>query len=77
KPHGPVYAEFSLNNKQAKSMIRDGNLKYTYWTHDTDELYDLSQDPEELHNLARDPGHAADLKRLRQDLFAWHRPTGM
>jgi choline-sulfatase len=75
-PHGPVFAEFALNTSHAKSMIRDGSLKYTYWTHDTPELYDLSRDAEELHNLAGGPAHAADLERLREKLFAWHRPDG-
>jgi len=76
RPHGPVFAEYSLNNSHAKSMIRDGNLKYTDWTHDTPELYDLSNDPEELHNLARNPMNTADVERLRQELFAWCLPTG-
>jgi len=76
RPHGPVFAEYSLNNNHAKYLIRDGNLKYTDWTNDTAELYDLSNDPGELHNLARDPRHAADVERLKQKLFAWHRPAG-
>jgi choline-sulfatase len=74
--HGPVFAEFALNTPHAKTMIRDGSLKYTYWAHDTPELYDLNTDPEELHNLARDPAHASELERLKTRLFAWHRPDG-
>ena len=66
KPHGPVFAEYSLTNSHAKYMIRDGNLKYTFWTHDTPELYDLSADPEELHNLANNKAHSQDVERLRQ-----------
>ena len=75
--HGPVFAEYSLNNDHAKYMIRDGNLKYTLWTHDRPELYDLSKDPEELHNLASDPLHSRNVQRLREELFVWHRPPGM
>ena len=74
KPHGPVFAEYSLTNEHAKYMIRDGNLKYTFWTHDTPELYDLGTDPEELHNLANDKAHSRDADRLKQELFAWHQP---
>jgi choline-sulfatase len=72
--YGPVFAEYSLNNSHAKAMIRDGNLKYTYWTHDTPELYDLSADPEELRNLVNDAAHAGDVARLKAELFAWHKP---
>ena len=35
-----------------KYMIRDGDSKYTFWLHDSPELYDLRKDPEEMHNLA-------------------------
>jgi choline-sulfatase len=76
-PRGPIYAEYALGSRGAKAMIREGSLKYTYWSHDTPELYDLRTDPEELHNLARDPAHAAAVERLRGRLFAWHRPQGV
>lgn len=72
--HGPVYAEYSLSDIHAKSMIRDGNLKYTYWTHDLPELYDLANDPEELHNLATEPSHAESTAAMKRKLFAWHKP---
>jgi choline-sulfatase len=55
RSHGPVFAEFNLGTPKAKYMIRDRNLKYTYWIHETPELYDLASDPEELHNLASRP----------------------
>ena len=37
----PVFAEYNLGNPAAKYMIRDGDFKLTYWTHDSPELYDL------------------------------------
>jgi choline-sulfatase len=69
-----VYAEYNLGNPRAKYMIRDGQLKLTYWTHDRPELYDLQADPEEMTNLARLPGHQNIVERLKEKLFAWHRP---
>jgi choline-sulfatase len=72
--HGPVFAEYALGTKRAKYLIRDGDLKYTFWTHDIPELYNLRTDPEELHNLASLPEYAADAARLKRRLFEWHRP---
>jgi choline-sulfatase len=72
--YGPVFAEFSLGNKNAKYMIRDGQLKYTYWVDDVPELYDLSSDPEELHNLAGRPEYAGKVKELHEKLLAWYTP---
>lgn len=74
-PRGPIFAEYALGSRGAKAMIREGSLKYTYWSHDTPELYDLRTDPEELHNLARDSQHATAVTRLREKLFAWHTPA--
>lgn len=74
KDIGPVFAEFGLTGPQ-KSMIRRGQWKYTYWLHDTPELYDLKSDPEELNNLAEDSEHAAIANELRAQLLNWHRPT--
>lgn len=74
-PRGPIFAEYALGSRGAKAMIREGSLKYTYWSHDTPELYDLRTDPEELHNLASDPAHAATVDRLRNRLFAWYKPV--
>ena len=56
-------------------MIREGELKYTYWVRDMPELYDLRSDPLELHNLAEHPEYQATIERLRDTLFAWHRPA--
>jgi choline-sulfatase len=72
--YGPVFAEYDLGTKNAKYMIRDGNFKYTYWTHDIPELYNLSSDPAEMHNLASLPEYQETVAQLRQKLLAWHRP---
>lgn len=73
--YGPVFAEYSLGNNSAKYMIRNGDFKYTYWVDDLPELYDLRNDPQELYNLASDPAYQSTVKRLKEELFAWHRPT--
>jgi choline-sulfatase len=73
--YGPVFSEFSILNNNAKYMIRDGQLKYTYWVNDVPELYDLSADPDELHNLAGRPEYAGKVKELHEKLFAWYTPT--
>ncbi len=72
--HGPVFAEYALGTNRAKYLIRDGDFKYTFWTHDIPELYNLRTDPEELHNLASLPGYTKDAARLKRCLFEWHRP---
>jgi choline-sulfatase len=58
-------------------MIRDGDLKLTYWTHDNPELYNLRSDPEEMTNLALRSEHRKTIDTLKQKLFAWHRPQEM
>jgi choline-sulfatase len=74
KNYGPVFAEYGLTSRQPKAMIRTGRWKYTYWLHDTPELYDLKSDPEELRNLAEEPEHAAIAGELRAQLLSWNRP---
>jgi choline-sulfatase len=71
----PVFAEYNLRTPHAKYMIRDGKYKYTFWTHDIAELYDLSVDPNEMNNLALEPAHAGTVSDLKAKLFAWHRPA--
>ncbi len=70
----PVFAEYNLRNPRAKYMIRDGRYKYSYWTHDIAELYDLQTDPEELRNLALDGSYGALVNGLKQKLFNWYNP---
>ena len=71
-----VFAEYSQFDSGAKYMIREENLKYTFWLHDTPELYDLNRDPEELHNLANSPDYSSQRSLLKQKLFDWYRPPG-
>jgi choline-sulfatase len=70
----PVFAEYNLGNPHAKYMLRDGKWKYTFWTHDIAELYDLGADPNEMKNLALEPSYAGTVSQLKEKLFAWYRP---
>ncbi|MEZ5353736.1 MAG: sulfatase-like hydrolase/transferase [Bryobacteraceae bacterium] len=71
----PVFAEFALQTKNARTMIRHGDWKYSYYVSDTPELYNLRDDPEELHNLAAEPAHRTKRDELHARLLAWHRPA--
>ncbi len=71
--YGPIFAEYDLGRETAKYMVRDGDHKYTFWTHDIDELYNLREDPAEMHNLAARPEYRETAERLKRKLFAWHR----
>jgi choline-sulfatase len=73
-PYGPVFAEYGLTSRQPKYMVRSGEWKYSFWVHDIAELYNLRTDPAELHNLAAEPAYAVQVERMKQTLFAWHRP---
>ena len=55
-------------------MLRHGAYKYTYWTNDMPELYDLREDPQEMRNLALQPAQRQKVERMKAELFAWHRP---
>jgi choline-sulfatase len=70
----PVFAEYDLGNRRAKYMLRDGNMKYSFWTHDIAELYDLVADPKEMNNLALRSEYAETVARMKAKLFAWHTP---
>ncbi len=70
----PVFAEYALRTPNAKYLIRDGDYKYTYWSHDIPELYDLRNDPGELKNLASEAAHASTVERLKSKLFSWYTP---
>jgi choline-sulfatase len=72
--HAPVFAEYNLRTPNAKYMIRDGDYKYTFWTHDVPELYNLRSDPDELRNLALDDSHKSTVEQLKARLFAWYAP---
>jgi choline-sulfatase len=70
----PVFAEYNLQTRNAKYMVRKGDYKYSFWTHDMAELYDLRSDPKEMNNLANDVAHRETVEQLKATLFAWHRP---
>src|SRR6185312_4541948 len=71
--YGPVYAEYGLKSNQPKSMLRDGDWKFSYWLHDIPELYNLRTDPDELHDLAGETEHAARVDDMRRRILAWHK----
>jgi choline-sulfatase len=54
-------------------MIRRGDWKYNYYTHDIAELYNLHDDPDEMHNLAALPQYKAQGEELKAAIFAWYR----
>jgi choline-sulfatase len=70
----PVFAEYDLHKPEAKYMLRRGNYKYTLWTNDIPELYDLKSDPDEMKNLAADPAHRQKLDDMKRQLLAWYTP---
>ena len=70
----PVFAEYNLRKRGAKYMIRDGDYKYTFWTHDIPELYDLRKDPAEMTNLALDQGYKPKAESMKSKLFNWYQP---
>jgi choline-sulfatase len=74
KRDAPVFAEYDLGKPQAKYMIREGSLKYTFWTHDMEELYDLRADPKEMTNLALRKEYAQTTAAMKSKLLAWYRP---
>lgn len=72
--NAPVFAEYNLRMRNAKYMIRNGDLKYSFWTHDMPELYNLQSDPKEMTNLALEPEHQNTVDALKAKLFAWYKP---
>lgn len=69
-----VYSEYALRTTSAKYMIRNGDYKYTFWTHDMPELYNLRTDPKEMDNLALRADHAGMVAELKEKLFSWYKP---
>ena len=70
----PVFAEYDLRNPRAKYMLRRGDYKYTLWTHDMPELYNLRTDPKEMNNLALRSDHQSTVEHLKSELLAWYKP---
>ena len=75
KPHafGPVYAEYALGGKQPKTMLREGDWKYTLWENDIPELYNLRSDQQELHNVAALPENAKRCAAMKAQIRAWQK----
>lgn len=71
----PVFSEYNLKTPNAKYMLRRGDFKYTFWTNDIPELYNLRNDPGELTNLATRPAYQDQVARMKQELFAWYTPS--
>ena len=68
---GPVYAEYGLGSKQPKTLLRDGEWKYTLWENDIPELYNLRSDPMELNNVAALPEHTERCRNMKAQIRAW------
>jgi choline-sulfatase len=69
-----VFSEYNLGRPAAKYMIREGQWKYCYYTHDIAELYDLKADPQEMRNLGAVPEFKSKTEELKGRIFSWHRP---
>jgi len=69
-----VFSEYNLGNQRAKYMLRRGDWKYNFYTHDIAELYNLREDPEEMRNLAAMPEYRGKVEELKGQMLAWYRP---
>lgn len=69
-----VFSEYNLGNQRAKYMLRRGDWKYNYYTHDIAELFNLKDDPDEMQNLASRPEFKAKVEELKAQIFNWYRP---
>lgn len=70
-----VYSEYALHSPRAKAMIRHANFKYSHYSNDIAELFNIESDPAEMVNLALNPKYASKVDELRDKLFAWHKPA--
>ena len=61
---------FPRTRQMGYRAIRSEAWKYIHYVDlpNADELYDLNRDPYEMRNLIASAGHAAELKRLREEL---------
>ena len=69
-----IYSEYALHSPRAKAMIQRGDFKYTHYTNDIPELFNLSEDPKEMNNLAVKEKYKTQADEMRRQLFAWHKP---
>ena len=69
-----VFSEYNLRNPRTKYMIRRGDWKLNYFTHDISELFNLSEDPREMKNLAAVSAYKKVLEEMKAQLFQWYKP---
>lgn len=69
-----VFSEYNLGNPRAKYMIRRGDWKYNYFTHDIAELFNLREDPQEMRNLAALPEFQSRVEELKGQMLGWYKP---
>ena len=76
QPTRPVYAEYLAEATPVPMfMIRRGNYKFVYSSHDGHLLFDLVADPQECTNLANRSEHVAQVEALAAEVRAkWDEP---
>ncbi len=57
------------------AMCRTHDFKYIKRQHESDELYDLSEDPQELFNVVDDPSYSEALSDMKNRLLDWYLET--
>jgi choline-sulfatase len=73
----PVFSQYALRTKNAKALIRKGIWKYSHYTSDTPELYNLRDDPHEMNNVALLPAYKPRMESLRSELLQWSDPAAV
>lgn len=68
-----VYAEYGLVSEQPKTLLREGDWKYSLWENDIPELYNLRADPFELHNVAAQPENSRRCRDMKASIRAWQK----
>jgi len=79
QPRDYAYSQYFGTETGAYScrMLRDHRFKFVYHpTGDRHEFYDLENDPGELNNLIDDPASAAEIARMKHDLWDTMKAAG-